>query len=301
MTARRPGRVPRGRRSSPAIRAASSLAGKPEGAVPHCLVEQGLHLADLLGRRALERVAHDAFARHCPGRRKRPRSSQRRRVRGHRSSRRACASSNVLPVERFSWRAACPGRARRICPSPSTSVVTPWRILLWASPSSSSTKSECECMSMKPGATTSPFGVDLALRPGVGDLCRRRRSGRRAWPGRRRTRGCRCRRRSGRCESPGRRPVPERLRGLLLQSRAAGPAKTSHTRRSEVQFCSWGRKLNTEGGRCGRQRLKRRRSFGGTARLVRSRTKDTRLLLSDGNRRCHRFCWAGRRYSAKPV
>ena len=40
--------------------------------------------------------------------------------------------------------------------SPRTSVVTPWRILLWASPSSSKGRSECECMSMKPGATTRP-------------------------------------------------------------------------------------------------------------------------------------------------
>ena len=40
--------------------------------------------------------------------------------------------------------------------SPITSVVTPWRILLWALPSVTSGMSECECMSMKPGASTRP-------------------------------------------------------------------------------------------------------------------------------------------------
>ncbi len=38
-----------------------------------------------------------------------------------------------------------------------TSVVTPWRILLWALPSVTSGMSEWECVSMKPGATTRPF------------------------------------------------------------------------------------------------------------------------------------------------
>src|SRR5262249_33228001 len=42
-------------------------------------------------------------------------------------------------------------------PSPSTSVVTPWRTLLGALPSSRRSMSECECMSMNPGATTSPL------------------------------------------------------------------------------------------------------------------------------------------------
>ena len=40
--------------------------------------------------------------------------------------------------------------------SPITSVVTPWRILLSALPSTSSEKSECECGSMKPGASALP-------------------------------------------------------------------------------------------------------------------------------------------------
>ena len=40
--------------------------------------------------------------------------------------------------------------------SPRISVVTPWRILLGALPSSKRVMSECECMSMNPGATTSP-------------------------------------------------------------------------------------------------------------------------------------------------
>src|SRR6266545_5839640 len=39
---------------------------------------------------------------------------------------------------------------------PTTSVVTPWRILDSARRLAKSRQSECECMSMKPGATVSP-------------------------------------------------------------------------------------------------------------------------------------------------
>ena len=41
--------------------------------------------------------------------------------------------------------------------SPITSVVTPWRILLWPLPSVISVMSEWLCRSMKPGATVRPL------------------------------------------------------------------------------------------------------------------------------------------------
>ena len=47
---------------------------------------------------------------------------------------------------------------------PVTSVVTPWCALLSPPGSSSIVVSEWLCMSMKPGATTSPVGVYRALR-----------------------------------------------------------------------------------------------------------------------------------------
>ncbi len=81
--------------------------------------------------------------------------------------------------------------------SPRTSVVTPCVILLSAAPSVKSGRSECECMSMKPGATINPSRRSWpSLRRT--EFCRPRRFGRHESRRRRRTRDCRCRRRSGR-------------------------------------------------------------------------------------------------------
>ena len=135
---------------------AGQHGGEPERTLAHRLVEKLLHGRDLgaagAGERitlhALEQRAEPDIAGHVDGD---ALVLERLEIAAERRPGVGCAPRGLtVRAERFPL--AGPAEVS----SPRISVVTPWRTLLGALPSSSRVMSECECMSMNPGATTSP-------------------------------------------------------------------------------------------------------------------------------------------------
>ena len=88
------------------------------------------------------------------------------------------AGQLLAHLRRRPRRAPAPPRCR---PGPSTSSVMPCITFIGRSGSTSTRRSECECVSMKPGATCSPSASMTRARPSTVELrLHRRRCGRRA-------------------------------------------------------------------------------------------------------------------------